>query len=118
MTEEINKFLQKRTPLYIDDRARIKVINGKTSNSPLIDTLQEAGYSWIGTTRGYFMDNFVMLYVNDFQVPNCNVILIQAIFAYFPTIEWVGLGCLVGTPGEIWKPRLKIYKTAPIYIYE
>ena len=115
--EKVQDFLNNRIPFYIDENVRIKVIKGDKSNRPLIEILQDQGYSWISTIRGYIMDDHAMLYVNDFQTPNCNTILIQALFAYFPNITWIGLGCLVGNPGEIWEPRLKIYKNAPLYEY-
>ena len=115
--EKLQKFLDNRIPFFIDENVRIKVIKGDKSNRPLIDILQDSGYSWISINRGYILDDHAMLYVNDFQTPNCNIILIQALFAYFPNISWIGLGCLVGNPGEIWEPRLKIYKNAPLYEY-
>ena len=81
--EKVQDFLNNRIPFYIDENVRIKIIKGDKSNRPLIEILQDQGYSWISTIRGYIMDDHAMLYVNDFQTPNCNTILIQALFAYF-----------------------------------
>lgn len=115
--EKINKFLASRIPLYIDENARIKIPANKRWSTPLITILQEDGYSWISTTRGYKKDDFVMLYSNDYQIPNCYIYLLSAIFAYFPNVKWIGLGCLIGEPGEIWKPRLTVTRNMHINPY-
>lgn len=117
MDSKVQEFLNNRTPLFIDENVKIVVIKGTKYNRPLIEILQDYGYSWLGINRGYHKDNHIMLYVNDFQIPNCNVILLQALFAYFPEVEWIGLGCLVGEPGEEWKPRLIVSKNAPLYLH-
>ena len=54
------------------------------------------------------MDDHLILYVNDYEIPNVNVVLMQYLFTYFPDIKWIGLGCIKGEEGEEWKPRLVI----------
>lgn len=107
---KIEEFLENRIPLYIDENVRIHVVPKNNRKDSLINILQKDGYSWIATTRGYYneQEQYVMLYTNNFEIPNCYVLLIQAIFAYFPNIKWVGLGCIVGEPGDYWEPILKV----------
>jgi hypothetical protein len=117
--DKLEEFFSNRIPFFIDENARIKIPSRNDQKNSLIQILNQAGYSWIGTPRGYVKDDYAMLYSNDYQIPNCNVILLQAIFAYFPQINWIGLGCIIGESGEFWKPRLKVFKelnTSPIVI--
>lgn len=51
-----------------------------------------------------------MLYWNDFEIPNITTAVFSYLFEYFPQIKWIGLGCHKGKVGEIWMPKLKIYK--------
>lgn len=119
MDSKLQKFFSERTPFFIDENARIRVPNKNDQDNSLIQILNQTGYSWIGITRGYVKDNYAMLYTNDYQIPNCNVILLQALFAYFSNIEWIGLGCIIGEQGDFWKPRIKVTKelnTSPIVV--
>ena len=43
--EKVQDFLNNRIPFYIDENVRIKVIKGDKSNRPLIEILQDQGYS-------------------------------------------------------------------------
>ena len=95
MDSKLQKFFSERTPFFIDENARIRVPNKNDQNNSLIQILNQAGYSWIGITRGYVKDNYAMLYTNDYQIPNCNVILLQALFAYFQHLDCHLLKCNV-----------------------
>jgi hypothetical protein len=53
-------------------------------------------------------DEYIMIYWNDFEVPNINASLFSYLFEFFPTIKWVGLGCNKGEIGQVWKPKFKI----------
>lgn len=111
MTEQ--EFHQARTLLYIDtDTLNIKVAKGQYANCSHAEWFNKIDYPFVHTVRGYYMktedDEYIMLYWNDFEVPNINASLIPYIFSYFPTLKWIGLGCHIGKVGEIWKPKYKI----------
>lgn len=110
MTE--NEFLEKRTPIYIDNETALSVLVNNTDlkNKTFSEIFFKLHYPWLNTTRGYILNNHMMLYVNDYEIPNVNVVLFQYLFTYLPDIEWIGLGCIKGEKGELWKPRLVIRK--------
>lgn len=110
MTE--NEFLEKRTPIYIDNETALSVLVNNTDlkNKKFSEIFFKLHYPWLNTTRGYILNNHMMLYVNDYEIPNVNVVLFQYLFTYLPNIEWIGLGCIKGEKGELWKPRLVIRK--------
>ena len=110
MTE--NEFLEKRTPIYIDNETALSVLVNNTDlkNKKFSEIFFKLHYPWLNTTRGYIFNNHMMLYVNDYEIPNVNVVLFQYLFTYLPDIEWIGLGCIKGEKGELWKPRLVIRK--------
>ena len=33
------------------------------------------------------------------------------IFEHFTNIKWIGIGCEKGKPGEIWQPKLKVFRS-------
>lgn len=114
MTEQ--EFHNVRIPLYVDsDTLTVKIAKGKYANMSHAEWFYEINYPFLHTVRGYYMkteeDEYIMLYWNDYEVPNINASIFSYIFAYFPSIKWVGLGCHVGKPGEIWEPKYKVYKT-------
>jgi hypothetical protein len=112
MTEQ--EFHTIRQSLYLDDNLNIKVATGKYANLSHAEWFSVIGYPYVHTVRGYYMktedDEYVILYWNDFEVPNVNASLFAYIFSYFPNIKWLGLGCNVGKIGEPWKPKYKIYR--------
>ena len=114
MMEQSNSnpsFLELRTPVYLDpEKVIIRPITGKFSNSSWEEIFYQMGYGWIGITRGYIYNGHMILYVNDFEIPNVNVCLLSYIFTYFPDIEWIGLGCNKGKPGDFWEPKLKVFR--------
>lgn len=117
MTEQ--EFHDNRVPLYLDiDTFNIKLAKGKFANMSHAEWFNELNYPFVHTIRGYYMktedDEYIILYWNDFEVPNINVSLFSYIFSYFPTLKWLGLECHVGKSGEIWEPKYKIYKTSII----
>ena len=103
-------FLSERTPLYIDNEtAQAVIVNNSTlKDATFAEIFSHLHYPWLFTTRGYIKDNHIILYVNDYDIPNINISLLQYLFTYFPSIDWVGLGCIKGNPGEWWKPRLVV----------
>jgi hypothetical protein len=103
-------FLSERTPLYIDNEtAQAVLVNNSTlKDATFAEIFSHLHYPWLFTTRGYIKDNHIILYINDYDIPNINVSLLQYLFTYFPNIDWIGLGCIKGDPGEWWKPRLVV----------
>lgn len=109
----VEEFYTLRTPLYLDsDTLNIKIAKGKFANMSHAEWLNDLGYPFLHTIRGYYMktedDEYIMLYWNDFEVPNVNVSLFSYIFEYFPNLKW--LGCHIGKEGEIWKPKYKVLR--------
>ena len=108
-------FLEKRTPVFLDpEKYIIRPISGKFSNSSWDEIFYQMGYGWLGITRGYILDDHMVLYYNDFEIPNVNTCILTYIFTYFKDIKWIGLGCNKGKPGEIWEPRIKVFRNEGI----
>ena len=110
MTDKVEKFLSERTPIYIDNETALAVLvnTTKLKDTTWAEIFFNLHYPWINTARGYLMDDHLILYVNDYEIPNVNVVLMQYLFTYFPDIKWIGLGCIKGEEGEEWKPRLVV----------
>lgn len=102
-----------RKPLYLDSESLlVRFPTAKHMNSSHAEWFQDSGIPFIHTVRGYYYkseeEEYVMLYWNDFEIPNLNVAILTYIFEYFPNIQWIGLGCHKGVEGDIWKPKLII----------
>lgn len=110
MTEK--EFLEKRTPLFVDrETGQIVAVNTtKIKDLSYPEIFTHFRIPWMNTIRGYKLDNFIVFYVNDYEIPNIGLDFISYAFTYFPDIEWIGLGCTKGKIGEIWNPRLIIRK--------
>lgn len=109
MTEQ--EFHTVRKPLYLDpDTLLIKFPTAKHMNSSHAEWFHDVGIPFIHTIRGYYYktddEEFIVLYWNDFEIPNLNISILVYIFEYFPNIQWIGLGCHKGNIGDIWKPKL------------
>lgn len=106
------EFYKTRKPLYLDDNTLlVKFPTSKHMNASHAEWFSQEGIPYLHTIRGYYIENsHVMLYVNDFEIPNVSAQVFVYLFEYFPTIKWIGLGCNKGNIGEAWKPKLKIYK--------
>lgn len=111
MTEE--EFHASRKPFYIDSETLdVKFPSQKYMRTSHAVWFTELGYPYVHTVRGYYVENeqdcFVMIYWNDFEIPNINMQAIPYLFEYFPKCKWIGLGCNKGPIGEMWTPKLKI----------
>lgn len=106
----VEEFLQKRTPIYINPQTGILTVVNSASIRDLdfARIFFDLKIHWLNATRGYVMDKHAILYVNDYEIPAFAIDCIVYIFNYLPDIEWIGLGCNKGKPGEIWKPKLVI----------
>lgn len=110
---KLEEFLEIRKPFFIHPETfLVKFPTAKHMNSSCAKWFSEEGIPFLHTLRGYFneRDNYVMLYVNDFEIPDIVVKFMCYIFEYFPTINWIGLGAHKGKPGEFWKPKLKVFR--------
>lgn len=109
MTEQ--EFLIKRKPFYIDsDTVLVKFPTSRHMDVSHAQWFTEVGYPYCHVIRGYLMDDiehpYVMLYWNDYEIPNIATSAFIYLFEYFPQIEYIGLGCHKGQVGEVWKPKL------------
>lgn len=104
------QFLSDRTPVYVDNETALLVLvtNSDLKNKNFSEIVFKLHYPWLNTTRGYILNNHLVLYVNDYEIPNVNCVLFQYLFTYLPNIDWIGLGCIKGNIGEEWKPRLVV----------
>ena len=107
----MNNFLEERQPVYIDNDTGIalQVTNTNLKDKPFTYIFKELRVVWLNTTRGYLYDNHLILYVNDFEIPNLNFVMMQYLFQHFNEIEWIGLGLHKGKKDTFWEPKLKVY---------
>ena len=113
MTEQ--EFFEARRPFYIDNQSlSIYFSDTKHSNVSIAQWLNDIHYSYLHTIRGYYMktetEEFLMIYIDDYAIPNMAITMISYLFNYFPTANWIGVGAIEGKKGEIWKPKLKIFR--------
>lgn len=116
MTEK--EFHEIRKPFYLDlDTLLVKFPSAKYLNTSHAVWFNELGIQFLHTVRGYYMkteeDEYIMLYWNDFEIPNITSAIFTYLFEYFPDIKWIGMGCHKGKIGEIWKPKLIITRNNP-----
>ena len=107
MTEQ--EFLEKRIPIWLEgDDLHISRPTSNTDKNDMHAFLcKKYGYSWIYASRGYYWPgSHVQLYIGDYETINCTVLVTSYIFAYFPDIKYIGIGCNKGKPGEIWPPKI------------
>ena len=120
MTEEEKKkeeeFLKGRIPFFLDDNSNIVIPTSTYRNETHIELSERYHYSWHTNPRGYVKpDEFVMMYIADYEIPNVTAWLIQYVFNKFPNIKWIGLGCIKGKIGEYWRPRMVIVRDSEEY---
>ena len=114
----VEEFHQTRIPFYLDnDTLLIKVPSkNKHLNGSHAEWFNEIDYPYLHTVRGYLYKDckepHIMIYWNDFEIPNVNVNIFIYLFEYFPEAQWIGVGCNKGKPGEEWTPKLKVTRNA------
>lgn len=111
----VDEFNTKRKPFYIDlDTLLVRFPDGKHSNMSHAEWFADYGIPWAHMVRGYYMkteeDEFVVIYWNDFEIPNVTAALFPYLFEHFVNIKWIGLGCNKGKLGEVWRPKLKVFR--------
>lgn len=108
----VAEFHKKRKPFYLEgDTLLVKFPTTKHMDCSHAQWFSEIGCPFVHVVRGYYIeDEYIMLYWNDFEIPNVNACIFSYLFDFFPTIKWIGLGCHKGTLGEMWKPKLKVVR--------
>ena len=107
MTEK--EFLEKRQPFWLaGEDLEIVMPTNSDKHDMHAHLCKKYHYSWMHCIRGYWMpeEHFAVLYVGDYETPNCTILVVQYLLNYFPEIEWVGLGCYKGKKGDIWEPKV------------
>lgn len=107
MTAE--EFNHARKPFYLHpETLLVKFPSARYMDSTHATWFNDDGIPFLHTVRGYYMKDFIYLYVNDFEIPDIAMKVCCYLFEYFPRIKWIGLGCDRGKPGEVWPPKLKV----------
>lgn len=113
MTEQ--EFLNIRMPFWLEgDDLRIAMpSNVSDKNDTHAHLCKKFGYNFMYAIRGYWIPkDHVTMYTANYAIPNMTVYVLNYIFEYFKDIKYIGLGCIIGEPGEIWKPQLVIPRNA------
>ena len=109
--QKIEEFLEKRLPVWLHpETALLHIVSNQERNMNFQEIFMRLHIPWLFTTRGYIYKDHMILYINDYEIPNVNVSLINYIFAYFPEVQWIGLGCNKGKQGDFWEPKLKVVR--------
>lgn len=110
MTEK--EFLEKRTPIWLEGEDLHVSTPGASDRNDMHTFLSKKyGYNWLFAIRGYYWPgSHVMLYIGDYECPNCTTLVAPYLFYYFPDIKYVGFGCNKGNPGEIWPAKILIVR--------
>lgn len=112
----VEEFHKARTPFFIDsDNLIVQFPTSKHRDSSHAEWFTQLNYPWCHAIRGYHWkddnDEFLMIYWNNFEVPNITMLVVPYLFEYFPDVKWIGFGCHVGEPGEIWKPQFVVKRS-------
>lgn len=102
-------FHKGRLPFCVIDNVMVLPPNCHV-NSTHVEWFQDMEIPFINTVRGYIIENHILLYVNDFEIPNIDTHFLAYLFIRYPELEWVGLGCVKGVIGDEWKPKFVIRK--------
>ena len=106
MTEK--EFLEKRIPIWLEgDDLHVSTPSKNDAGDMHAFLSKKYGYSWMFAIRGYYWPgSHVMLYIGDYECPNCTTLVVPYLFNYFPDIKYIGFGCNKGEVGEIWPPKI------------
>lgn len=110
MTEK--EFLEKRTPFWLEGESLlIRVPNNSDKNDIHAHLCKKFGYSWVFAIRGYYWPgSHVQIYTGNYQMPNITIYVLSYLFEFFKDIKYIGIGCIIGEPGEIWTPQIVVTK--------
>lgn len=106
MTEQ--EFLQKRKPVFVDPESGLATVVNNTNlkDKNFAEIFSNQKIYWLNTIRGFIWEDHLMLYINDYEIPNFAIGTCIYFFNFFPDIKWIGLGCNKGCPGDLWEPKL------------
>lgn len=114
----LEEFHEIRKPLYIDsDTVLVKFPTSRHMNVSHAEWFTDFNIPWLHTIRGYLWEtenhenDFITLYVNNYAIPNISCTALLYLFEHFPHIKHIGLGCHIGSVGEVWEPQLKVTRT-------
>lgn len=115
MTEQ--EFLNKRIPIWLEgDDLHVSRPSGNDSNDMHAFLSKKYGYNWMFAIRGYYWPgSHVMLYIGDYECPNCTTLVAPYLFGYFPDIKYIGFGCNKGKVGEIWPAKIMLIRNISYY---
>ena len=110
MTKE--EFLEKRVPIWLEgDDLHVSTPSKNDSNDMHAFLSKKYGYSWMFAIRGYYWPgSHVMLYIGDYECPNCTTLVVPYLFNYFSDIKYIGFGCNKGEVGEIWDSKITVVR--------
>ena len=108
MTEQ--EFLEKRIPIWLEgEDLHVSIPSNMDKNNMHAFLSKKYGYNWMFAIRGYYWPgSHVILYIGDYEIPNCTTLVTSYLFSYFPDIKYIGFGCNKGKPGDIWEPKIVI----------
>ena len=106
MTEK--EFLEKRVPFWLEnEELRITIPSNSDKNDVHAYLSKKFGFNYMYAIRGYWWPNsHIQLYTGNYAIPNVTVYVLNYMFDYFRDINYIGLGCIIGEPGDLWKPQL------------
>ena len=112
MTEE--EFLKGRMPYWLEGEELRIIMPSNTDKTDVHSHLSKKyGYSWIYALRGYWWPHsHAMIYTGDYETPNMTIGVVKYLLNYFDDINWLGIGCDKGKPGEFWLPKVIIPRNA------
>ena len=115
MTEK--EFLEKRIPIWLEgDDLHVATPSQQDKNDMHAFLSKKYHYNWMFAIRGYYWPgSHVVLYIGDYECPNCTTLVIPYLFQYFPDIKYIGFGCDKGKPGEIWQPKITAIRNMNYY---
>ena len=110
MTEQ--EFLEKRTPIWLEgDDLHISTPSNMDKNNMHVYLSKKYGFNWLFAIRGYYWPgSHVVLYIGDYECPNCTTLVAPYLFNFFPDIKYVGFGCNKSKVGEIWEPKIIVVR--------
>lgn len=110
MTEK--EFLEKRIPIWLEgEDLHISTPSNMDKNDMHVFLCKKYGYNALFAIRGYYWPgSHVQLYIGEYETPNCTILVTNYIFQYFSDIKYIGFGCHIGEPGEIWKPKVIVIR--------
>ena len=108
----VEQFHRNRVIFYIDPITKDLVFpDDKYINLSHGEWFRLIGLDINNVDRGYFyndgLSKFVMIYRGTFDEPSLPFNYLAKILDEY-VIDWIGLGCKPGEPGQVWEPKYKL----------